>query len=769
MSSAPETADHRTELLLRQLEHLPTLPAVALRILELTAKPDTTARQIVSVIESDPSLTARILRIVHRADGGVRGDVNSIERAVVLLGFEAVRNAALAVGVFETFGPGEEPVGKTFSREAFWKHCVAVAAAAEAIAESIRKSKGHSAGVDPGDAFVAGLLHDIGKVALDAAIPKSFARIVDTVEKLRADIADVERTVVGLDHMIVGKRLAERWMLPAALRDAIWLHNQHPEALPQGVRNATLINVVTLADQIARRQYIGFSGNHTYAVPTESLLEAIGLKPQQLNQISAELVSRIEPRARSLGLEDAGGDAIYRQAIVRANEELGRVTDQLEARNRKLTVRAKFFEALAQFHEALRPDAPMPEVLFAIAQTATSSLDVPVAGAFSFSADGLSVDIMIVERDGTVRHQGVVERASNVAAAESQQESVDAIETGINRLGDSFEWLRQAVSPVVAGPDVFWMPLRADGVCVGGVLWGASVDEMRRLSSQKTELAAMTAGWSLSMRTSQIRDESRRLAEQLADANRRLIAVQDQVLRARTLVSIAEMAAGAAHEMNNPLTVIAGRAQLLSSKLNDPQHAASAKLIAEQAASLSDIITELMHFAKPASAKPAVTPLKDLIARAIEKAERIEQRAGRSVVNRIGNDVACIVDPDQLSDALAEVIANAYQATDANAGHITIEAGIDRAAGRVMLTLSDDGVGMNAATLAKAFDPFFSARPAGRRRGMGLAKAQRLIEASGGMIRLESAPGQGTRAFVQLVCAQRAVKSNSSTPSGQVA
>src|SRR5262249_51269421 len=95
------TPDKRTELLLQQLEQLPTLPTVAVRVLELTSQDRTSAKDVVAVIESDPSLTARILRVVHRADGGLRTDINSIERAVVFLGFEAVRNASLAVGVFE--------------------------------------------------------------------------------------------------------------------------------------------------------------------------------------------------------------------------------------------------------------------------------------------------------------------------------------------------------------------------------------------------------------------------------------------------------------------------------------------------------------------------------------------------------------------------------------------------------------------------------------------------------------------------------------------
>src|SRR3954468_13957495 len=99
--------DKRVELILQQLEELPTLPAVAVRVLQVTADDSASASDVVRLIGSDPALTARILQLPRRADRGVREDVRSIDRAVVLLGFDAVRNAVLAVSVFQALGtPG---------------------------------------------------------------------------------------------------------------------------------------------------------------------------------------------------------------------------------------------------------------------------------------------------------------------------------------------------------------------------------------------------------------------------------------------------------------------------------------------------------------------------------------------------------------------------------------------------------------------------------------------------------------------------------------
>ena len=752
--------DNRAELILQQLEQLPTLPTVAVRVLELTGQDRAAAKDVVRLIESDPSLTARILRIVHRADGGLRADVNSVERAVVFLGFEAVRNAVLAVGVFETFAPtSHAPVGgaSKFDRAEFWKHCVAVACMSELLAEErVVGNGGPESQPTTSDAFVAGLLHDLGKVALDAALPKSFARVVEAAAVLRGDIADVERTVVGIDHLVVGKRLAERWMLPAMFRDVMWLHGQAPAALPAACRSPTLVNLITLADVVVRRQHVGFSGNHAFPVPIETLLSAAGLTGDQLDRAAAQLVTRLEPRCRALGLGEATSDELYRQAITQANRELGRMTDQLATKNRKLAVRAKFFEALSHFHDELRPDAPPATVLFAIAQTATQALDTAAVAAFSYQASGASAEYLVANAQHEVADRGIVDVGGWVADSPPRgpKGGSEGQAPPVRPADASLEWLTSRVAPKLGGASVYAIELTIDGHAIGGIAWGASADEPTRLASQSHELVALAGGWALALRTCQIRDESRQLNEQLAEANRRLTSAQEQIMRARMLASVGEMAAGAAHEMNNPLAIISGRSQLLASQLSDAKHSAHARLIVEQSQRLSDMITELMEFARPTPARVAGCGVSEMIRAGLMQAQASGELADTSSVTiAIDDDVpACLADAGQVGAAIAELIVNASQASPLG-GRIDVTAAHDRYGGAIVLGVADRGHGMDERTLGRAFDPFFSAMPAGRRRGMGLAKALRWVEASGGQLRLESKPGEGTRASIVLKAA----------------
>jgi putative nucleotidyltransferase with HDIG domain len=765
----------RVELILQQLEQLPTLPAVATAVLSATSDDQSGASEISALISSDPALTARVLQLVHSAESGVRGQVNTVERAVVLLGFERVRCAVLALSVFELFSDTRPAAHRsasqsadqpTFSRNQFWHHCIGVACCAELLAEALPGQ------VDPGEAFVCGLLHDLGKVALDATLPKSFARAVETAELLRTNIAELERSIIGLDHMVVGKRLAETWKLPPAIRDCIWLHGQDPQALPVNVANPLLINLVTLADTLIRQQHIGYSGNYLFPLPIETLAVTIGLSMGQIEQVVHQLMSRIEPRSRALGLNEASAEELYLQAMAQANKELGRIGRQLANRNLKLAARAQYFDVLSQFHSELPPDATSQAVLTAIGQASVGVLQASSAAVFSIPPNRAWAEVIMVDQAGEVFEQTLLDLSQTTTETQkgpgpvfSRPQLPPAGEGPVLPAASELEGILSVVSPRLGHAQRFWICLAAEGQCIGGIIWGALQGEGQRLSPQAAELSALSGGWGMALRAAQVRDEARFLAENLAQANRQLTDAQVELLRSRTLVSVGEMAAGAAHEMNNPLAVISGRAQLLARELQDPRHKAAAHLVCEQCHRLSHILSELMDFARPTTPKPEVCDLSELLDAALHQAKARCQSAdtpdGRDVplarVELTVSDVPTVcVDPQQLSAALAEVLANALQATDPAKGTITVHAACDSNSQRVVLTVSDDGAGMDELTLKHAFDPFFSAKRAGRQRGMGLAKAMRWIECSGGTIRLESRPGHGTRATIVLLAANGA-------------
>jgi signal transduction histidine kinase len=213
--------------------------------------------------------------------------------------------------------------------------------------------------------------------------------------------------------------------------------------------------------------------------------------------------------------------------------------------------------------------------------------------------------------------------------------------------------------------------------------------------------------------------------------------------------ALAEMAAGVAHELNNPLSVISGRAQLLAESEADAERKQDLQQIQDNVSEATGVIDDLMAFAEPSKPRPAPTAIHQIIEEALELAgQKSKVDHVNAQVQAVGADGEVYVDSAQVVSALANIISNAIESYTDPSGPIKIS--VERSADGVMLQVRDLGCGMDADTLRKATHPFFSAKPAGRKRGMGLAYAARLIQLNRGTLALASTPHQGTTATVTL-------------------
>ncbi len=219
-------------------------------------------------------------------------------------------------------------------------------------------------------------------------------------------------------------------------------------------------------------------------------------------------------------------------------------------------------------------------------------------------------------------------------------------------------------------------------------------------------------------------------------------------LQREKLEALAEFAAGAGHEINNPLTIIAGRAQLLLRETTDPEHRHALALMNVQAMRVYEMIADLMLFARPP--QPDRRPIDlaafmgDLAAEVQPLAARQETELAVSVGATAGSLVA---DSVQLAAAARAIVQNSLEALG-RGGRIDVRAtneGHD-----VRIAVSDNGPGIKPAERRHLFDPFYSARQAGRGLGMGLSKAWRIVLNHGGRIDVDSAPGRGARFTIVL-------------------
>jgi putative nucleotidyltransferase with HDIG domain len=743
------------ELVLSHLDSLPTLPAVAVRLLQVMDLDDSTVAEIIELLQADQSLTAKILSLANSAAAGVRVPVTTLDRAVTLIGFTNIRSVILATSVFDCFGrqgPGTAQVA--FDRAEFWKHALAVACAARRLAEQRPDPQ-----VRAEDAFVAGLLHDLGKVALDAVFPKAYDRVAAQANQCRGDIADSERTVLGADHTIAGRRLAERWHLPRELQEVIWLHHLTIDALPASARNPRQIGLVQLADTMAREQRIGYSGNHVFYEWSPLLAERLRFSAADLGTVIDALGEDVAEQCALLGLNGETPHAVYVKAMTRANAELGRLNTDLVTNNRRLAMAARYFRAIIQFEQQLSDWADPSAVIVAMAEAARSALQRTRVVAFGLRDHAAAIDICwSAEPPGESGH---LTRAVPLELINWLDETRGASEVLATPLPQP---VRDVLGPALGATErgtPWLLPIFHQSEVAGGVAYVAETDERTRLTEGADDLRSFLASLGLALGRANAQAAAQRLSEDLAETNRRLQHMQAELARSRALSMIAEMAAGAGHELNGPLTVISGRAQMLEAKLDDPEAQRALRLIAERAHACSSIVSELMDFARPRPPQPAEFDLADAIVEVRNSVIEATKSSPSSVAlqfdstPRTGPALAppkfvLRADREQIKTVLRELLENALEAVAANQGRITLHCVAVPQKEAIEVRIEDTGCGMTPAVLQRAFDPFFSHRSAGRGRGLGLARAYAIVEAHGGRIWLESRPDEGTTAYVWL-------------------
>jgi len=226
---------------------------------------------------------------------------------------------------------------------------------------------------------------------------------------------------------------------------------------------------------------------------------------------------------------------------------------------------------------------------------------------------------------------------------------------------------------------------------------------------------------------------------------------KDESLFDYSITALAELAAGAAHELNNPLAVIAGRAQLLAESEQNQGKKQILQQIQENANEASEIIEDLMSFAEPPPPRPSRTSITQIIEEALQLASRkAKTEKINSEIEIAENVTSLFIDSAQIVSAIANIMCNAIESYGQIGGPVKIGVQLAESEDFVKMSIEDKGCGMSSEILKKATQPFFSAKPAGRKRGMGLAYAARLIQLNKGSLSIASEPGKGTTVSIYL-------------------
>jgi putative nucleotidyltransferase with HDIG domain len=223
--------------LLNKFSTAKTLPHIAIKLTKLISDENSTMQDFEKMIKMDPTLVLRLLRGANSPYYGLRQKVNSISRAVVVIGINNLRNMIVTEGLKEIFK--DKKSENVFSRSRLWLHCSAVSICSQMIMERIF-------GLNGEDAFLCGILHDIGMIVEDQTAPDLFYRVCNTYDENSKPITDYEKEIVGTDHCAIGYLLAKDWQLPIEIQEGIQRHHK----MLDHVSPSSLTGVIQLAEFI---------------------------------------------------------------------------------------------------------------------------------------------------------------------------------------------------------------------------------------------------------------------------------------------------------------------------------------------------------------------------------------------------------------------------------------------------------------------------------------------------------------------------------------
>ena len=741
---------------------LPTLPAIAIEAIRLMEGERSNFHSIAELLKNDQVLASRILHYANAAYIGAQRKITSISRAISLLGFNTVRSTILSVSIFDCFS-GQLAKKKQKSLVNFWLHSVGVAATARILAEKLGFP-------EPEEAYIAGLIHDLGKLVIYLEKPDKFQQVCDAIDeqgsysKLDTLPIDLEKIILDTDHVETGKALAEWWGFPEDIGRVMWLHHQpsyetimpEEKELPKLIRFADVLCVTHNVGS----SYFMSSGNYCHEhfhFALENLALHNGLTPTDIDEIMENVHERVKEVADLLGIWD---EKIYRKQVSSANISLGTLSINLDKSNKQLTQMSKVLNAACDMTRQLSYPQSLTEAAKIVATAANNAFGVTrslctirddeakmfVGQLYEYNTFHEIQLPMQLEAIQEIQASGLtdieMEALHHLERTTLEISNGGIVEQGLTNflIGSGFMATFFTATPS--------SPLSKHPILGELVVDFSSMEEFRKddFASLRKQFEALSLAAGSALEKILLAKGLALQTQQMAEASRKMEESQRQLFHSHRLATVGRLAAGAAHEINNPLTVISLNVQVLEQLIEDldcdPQILQRITKIADQGERISKIIQDLMGFAHPAQPDFCQSSVHQIMLKVLSVLEDRVAMDKIKVENLIPKDLPPVmVDPLQIEQVFMNLMVNANHAMP-DGGKIILSGSVHN--GFIETRVTDTGQGISKENLGKIFDPFFTTKKEGEGSGLGLAICHSIVEHNGGIMKVDSNVGAGT-------------------------
>ncbi|WP_036213390.1 HDOD domain-containing protein [Massilia sp. LC238] len=686
--------DIRNRLLIARL---PAMPQILVRLIEHLQADDLGMPELAALISKDAGMTGKLLAVANSSAYQRHHRNVNLEQSLVALGTDMIKTLVISDSVFQTFN--NFPHSGSTDLRAFWKNSLSTAVIAKDIARAVEYPHLE-------EAYLAGLLHNVGRLALLATAPKEYAFNFSARDD--EDLCAVEQRTLQITHAEAGAWLIERWQLDSFLADAVLYHHEPSERLESA---HPLIRIVRLAHVLSSH-----AGDEVMVRDAAALC---GIDDEQAGQMLAGAARQVEKAAAHLGIDLAGADDVPAPPAY-APPALDPVQQRLSEEVRNMVLVSEVGQSFAR-------QQGESGLLEAMTRSARILFDFGNAVVLLENPTGHA--LVGAPTQGSQRiAEFAVPLAKGGAIAKSALERRPAF---IGRDGDSLGLAEEQLLRMLGTDSLVCVPLvagaRCLGVLIGGIApWQVPYCQRRERFMQSFGAQAATALENMLLERGHARRQLAHVAEEYREASRRVV-----------------------HEVNNPLSIIKNYLSVLDSKLarQEPVNT-EMSILNEEIDRVGQLVSSLAEL-KPVDTGPRPTD----VAKVVDEVQRLFRSTGFvpatvDIVVTMHEEATRIEgDADVLKQILVNLVKNAIEALGTGGGRVEIvnRGHVNRERQLYLeLVVSDNGPGLSRDVLAHLFSPVKSTKD-GAHHGLGLSIVHSLVKKLGGHIGCRS--GRNGTAF----------------------